>query len=50
MKISEVASYPVRLPPEAENQAEKLRWSLNTWLIVAAEEKLKRDQQKRAEQ
>jgi len=47
MSRHKLKSYPLRLREEvrrgAEEQAKKKRWSLNTWLEVAAEEKLERD-------
>jgi predicted HicB family RNase H-like nuclease len=52
MKVNRIQPYPLRLQPAVRNQVEKKakasRWSLNTWLQVAVEEKLEREQQKEA--
>jgi len=51
-KVSQIRPIPVRLHPKfrakIESECRKNRWSLNTWLVVAAEEKIARDQEKAA--
>lgn len=42
-------NYPLRIKDDvrknAQTEAEKCRWSLNTWITVAIEEKLERDKE-----